>query len=67
MDIRLVLGLFLTVWGLATILVAVFKPAAIWKIGKVQGFVQLLTEKGTVVFFSIVGAAALVGGLLLVF
>ncbi len=65
MDILTILGWFLVVWGVSTLLVAVLKPAAVWKLGKIQGFVQLLTEKGTVIFFGIVGAAAVLGGILL--
>jgi hypothetical protein len=41
------------------------KPKAIWNLGKIQGFVQLLSEKGTVIFFSIVGIATIVGGILI--
>lgn len=57
------LGIFLIAYGLATIAIAAFKPARIWNIGKIQGFVKALTERGTVIFFSIWGLAALVAGI----
>ncbi len=31
------------------------KPESIWNMGKVQGFVKVLGEKGTVIFFFIWG------------
>lgn len=60
------LGIFLIVYGLTTIAIALFKPAPVWNIGKIQGFVKALTERGTVVFFMIWGLAALIGGIVLV-
>lgn len=67
MEIAAIIGLLLIVWGALTVLVAVLKPKTIWQLGKIQGFVQLLTERGTVVFFSAVGLAAVIGGLLILF
>jgi hypothetical protein len=52
----------LLLYGVFTLYIAWVKPKAIWNIGKIQGFVQLLSEKGTVIFFSIVGIATIVGG-----
>ena len=52
----------LLLYGVFTLYIAWVKPKAIWNIGKIQGFVQLLSEKGTVIFFSIVGLATIVGG-----
>lgn len=65
MDTLTIIAYALILYGVATISIAVFKPKAIWNIGKIQGFVQLLSEKGTVVFFSIVGIATIVGGIYL--
>ncbi|HUF39782.1 MAG TPA: hypothetical protein VMN57_14755 [Anaerolineales bacterium] len=65
MDLLNWIGIFLVVWGGGTLWVAVRKPRAVWGTGKVQGFVQLLTERGAVILFSVLGAAALIGGLAL--
>lgn len=62
MDTLTIVGYVLILYGIAVLYVAYVKPKAIWNLGKIQGFVQLLTETGTVVFFSIVGVATIVGG-----
>lgn len=62
MDTLTIVGYILVVYGIAVLYIAYAKPKAIWKLGKIQGFVQLLSEKGTVIFFSIVGIATIVGG-----
>lgn len=67
MEVAAIIGLLLIVWGALTVLVAILKPKTIWQLGKVQGFVQLLTERGTVIFFSVVGLGAVIGGLLILF
>ena len=41
------------------------KPEKIWNMGKVQGFVKVLGEKGTVIFFYFWGVAFAVVGVLL--
>ena len=53
------LGIFLIVYSLAVFWISFRKPAAIWKMGKIQGFVKILGESGTQVFFVIFGLAAL--------
>jgi hypothetical protein len=65
MDTLTIVGYVLIVYGIAVLYVAYAKPKAIWNLGKIQGFVQLLSEKGTVIFFSIVGIATIVGGIYL--
>lgn len=65
MDTLTIIAWALILYGIFTLYVAYAKPRSIWNIGKIQGFVQLLTEKGTVIFFSIVGIATIVGGVLL--
>ncbi|RJP55453.1 MAG: hypothetical protein C4557_01370 [Anaerolineaceae bacterium] len=65
MDTLTIIAYALILYGVFTLYIAYFKPKAIWNIGKIQGFVQLLTETGTVVFFSIVGIVTIVGGALL--
>jgi hypothetical protein len=61
MEPLLLLAIFLAIYGALVLGVALFKPEPIWKMGKIQGFVSLLGEKGTVVLFVIVGIAAFVG------
>jgi hypothetical protein len=65
MDTLTIIAYALILYGILTLYIAFAKPKAIWNIGKIQGFVQLLTEKGTVIFFSIVGIGTIVGGTLI--
>lgn len=65
MDPLTIIAYALILYGVFTLYVAYVKPKAIWNLGKIQGFVQLLSENGTVIFFSIVGIATIVGGVLL--
>jgi hypothetical protein len=65
MDTRTIIAYALILYGVFTLYIAYAKPNAIWNIGKIQGFVQLLSEKGTVIFFSIVGIGTIVGGVLI--
>jgi hypothetical protein len=60
-----ILGLALILWGAATILTAWFKPGPIWRTPKIQGFVQLLGEKGAVVLFLTLGVIAVAGGIII--
>lgn len=62
MDTLTIIAYVLILYGVFTLYIAFAKPKAIWNIGKIQGFVQLLSEKGTVIFFSIVGIATIVVG-----
>jgi hypothetical protein len=57
-----ILGWFLLVWGVATMVVGVFRPDPIWNLGKIQGFVGLLGDAGTTILLVVVGLAATVGG-----
>lgn len=65
MDTLTIIAYALILYGVATISLAIFKPKSIWNLGKIQGFVQLLSEKGTVIFFSVVGIATIIGGVYL--
>jgi hypothetical protein len=65
MDTLTIVAYALILYGVFTLYIAYAKPKAIWNLGKIQGFVQLLSEKGTVIFFSIVGIATIVGGVYL--
>ena len=67
MDILTIIAYALLLYGVFTLYITWVKPKAIWNIGKIQGFVQLLSEKGTVIFFSIVGIATILGGVYLLF
>ncbi len=59
------LGIILIVYGLAVLAITYWKPDPIWKIGKIQAFVKILTETGTVIFFALWGIAAIVIGIVL--
>lgn len=59
------IGIFLIVWGILALLIGIFKPANIWKLGKIQGFVQIMSEKGFQIFLCVLGVAALAGGVVI--
>ena len=65
METLAIIAYALILYGILTLYIAFARPKAVWNIGKIQGFVQLLSEKGTVIFFSIVGVAAIAGGIFL--
>jgi len=65
MDTITIIAYALILYGLFTFYIAYAKPKSIWKIGKIQGFVQLLSERGTVVFFTLIGVATIAGGVYL--
>jgi len=62
MDILTIIGYALILYGMATLFIAFVQPKSIWNLGKIQGFVQLLSERGTVVFFIIIGTGTIAGG-----
>ncbi len=43
-------------------MIALFRPKSVWGLAKIQGFVKLLGQTGTVIFFIVWGLAAIVGG-----
>lgn len=45
------LGIVLLVYAVIVIILAVKKPASIWKMKKIQLFIKYLGESGTVIFF----------------
>ncbi|MFC2090001.1 hypothetical protein ACFLT1_04430 [Bacteroidota bacterium] len=55
----LYLGIFLILYAVAVFLIAGLKPAKIWNMGKIQGFVKILGDLGTVIFFIIWGLIGL--------
>lgn len=61
------LGLFLILYSIAVIFIAMKKPEKIWKMKKTQFFIKILKEDGTVKFFYAWGALfAILGMFLLV-
>lgn len=56
------LGLLALAYAVLVFLIAWKKPEKIWQMGKIQGFIKVLGEKGTVIFFYVWGAAAAVLG-----
>jgi hypothetical protein len=55
-----ILGLFLVLYGAFCLVVGLFKqPAAVWNMGKIQGFRKILKDVGTQIFISVWGAAGL--------
>lgn len=65
MDILTGVGALMVLYGLACGYIALAKPKAIWNTSKLQGFVQLLGEKGTVILLLVVAAGTLIGGVAL--
>ena len=59
-------GIALLLYAVAVFWITLAKPPAIWQIGKIQGFVRILGETGTRVFFAIWGVAAAVIGVILI-
>lgn len=60
------LGIFLIVWGAATLLTAALKPDLLWNNAKIQGFVKVFKETGTTVVLGLIGLAAVAGGIAIV-
>lgn len=56
-------GLALILYSLLVFFITVKKPAKIWNMGKVRGFIKVLGEKGTVIFFYVWGLLALALGI----
>jgi hypothetical protein len=65
MDTRTALAIFFILWGLGTAYVALKRPAKIWQLGKIQGFVQLIGDSATTILFLVMALVALAGGFLL--
>lgn len=59
------LGIILIIYGIAVLAITYWKPEPIWKLAKIQAFIKILTETGTVVFFAVWGIAAIVIGIIL--
>jgi len=55
----LYLGLGLILYAILVFWITIAKPAKIWNMGKIQGFINILGDLGTRIFFAVWGAAAL--------
>lgn len=64
MNLFPLLGLVLLAYAAFVIWIAIKKPEKVWKMGKIQAFVKVLGEKGTVIFFYVWAAIAAVVGVL---
>ena len=53
------LGLFLILYAVVVVVLAVRKPKSICEMGKIQWFIKVLGDKGTVIFFYVFAAVAL--------
>lgn len=55
----LYLGIGLILYGILVFWITIAKPGKIWNMGKIQGFVNIIGDLGTRIFFGVWGAAAL--------
>ena len=60
------LGVVAAAYGVFAVYVAVKKPDKIWNMGKVQGFVKKLGDRGTMIWFCVFGAALFAVGIWLI-
>ena len=58
MDGLALLGMVLILYAGFVVYITVKKPTAIWKMKKIQMFINALGENGTVIFFYVWGALA---------
>ena len=64
----LVLGIFLLAYGLLCLALGLLKqPAAIWNMGKIEGFKKILGVVGTQIFITVWGLASIGVGIWLTF
>ncbi len=52
------LGLFLMLYAIVVVLLAVRKPTSVWEMGKIRFFRGKLGETGTVIFFYVLAAVS---------
>lgn len=62
MSIPDIIGLLPLLYGLTCLSISLAKPAAIWRLGKIQGFVQLIGEKGTTALIFGLGVGTAIAG-----
>lgn len=63
MDGLALLGIFLILYSIFVVYVAIKKPKGIWSMKKIEGFKKVLGEKGTVIFFYVFATIALIAGI----
>ncbi len=51
MNVMALLGILCLLYSGVVLLIAIKKPPKIWQMGKIQMFVKVLGEQGTVYFF----------------
>lgn len=52
------LSIFLLLYALLIVVITVLKPKSIWEMKKIQFFIKVMGEKGTVIFFYVWALAA---------
>ena len=57
------LGIVLVLYAAAVFYITVKKPKAIWEMKKIKMFINVMGEKGTVIFFYAWGGLALILGI----
>ena len=62
-----IVGVFCMAWAAATTFIAVARPARIWQMGKIKGFVTLLGATGATILFLVLAAAMAALGIWLTF
>lgn len=62
-----ILGIFLLIYGVFCLFIAITKWGPVWKMAKIEGFKKILGELGTQIFIGVWGAVALGFGIWLTF
>lgn len=55
MKLFVLLGILAICYGVVVFYIAFKKPKKIWEMTKIKGFIKVLGEKGTIIFFYIWG------------
>lgn len=63
MNIMALLGILCFLYAALVVFIAVKKPPALWKMAKIQMFIKLMGEQGTVIFFYVFAALAVCLGI----
>lgn len=66
MEAFTIVGIVLIAYAALMIALVIFKPGPVWRMGKVQAFVKVLGETGTVTFSIILALIVLGSGIALV-
>ena len=60
------LGILLVIYSIAVFFIALKKPEKVWSMAKIQMFIKLLGEQGTVIFFYIFSVICFGAGIWLI-